>query len=346
MLLTLLGIVGLALVLAATVDAIWTTLSLNDAGPITGRLSGKLWLGARWMHSRRPAHGMLTAAGTLIVLATLVAWLLMMWTGWTLIFASDEGAIVDLQTREPVDFVGRIYFAGYSITTLGTGDVVPVGIWRVATILCAFSGLVMITLAITYFGPILQAVTAGRRLATFIASMGRSPQEIILKAWHEGSLQGIESFLANLAEMINSHTHRHHAYPIVHYFHSADPASAVPLRLAVLDEMLTLVHHGLKPEARPEPLALYVLESAMSAYLHVLGNVYISPAVEPPPPPDLGMLRAAGLPAVSDEEFAAEVGRLADRRRLLKGLVEHDGWNWADVPLDSEGTARPGRMEE
>jgi hypothetical protein len=241
----LLFTVGILLIAAAAVDAIWTTLSVKDAGPITGRLSGRLWLAMRRVHSRRPSHGLLTAAGTLIVLATLLTWILMMWAGWTLVFASDHGAIVDLQTREPVDFVGRIYFAGYSITTLGTGDVVPVGGWRVATIFAAASGLVIITLAISYFGPILTAVTASRQLATYIASMGRSPQELIVNAWHEGSLQGIESFLAHVADLINSHTHRHHGYPVIHYFHTGNPVSAVPLRLAVLDEALTIIHYAL-----------------------------------------------------------------------------------------------------
>lgn len=279
-----------------------------------------------------PSHGLLTAAGTLIVLGTLLTWILMMWAGWTLIFASDHEAIVDLQTREPVDFVGRIYFAGYSITTLGTGDVVPVGNWRVATILCATSGLVIITLAIAYFGPILSAVTAGRQLATYIDSMGRSPQELILNAWSGDSLRGIDSFLAHLAQMLHAHTQRHHAYPVIHYFHTGDPAAAVPLRLAALDEALAVMRHGLRPEAQPHPLALHLLEEAISRYLHTLGAVYIEPAAEAPPPPELTPLCAAGLPVVSGEVFTAAIARLELRRRLLKGLVEHDGWTWADVP--------------
>jgi len=332
--------IGVALIAIATVDAIWTTLSTKDAGPISGWVAGHLWFGLRRAHGASRSHRLLSAGGTIIVLATLLTWLFFFWAGWTLVFASSHEAIVDLQTREPVDFVGRIYFAGYAMTTLGTGDVVPVGGWRIVTILCAASGLVIITLAITYFGPLLGAVTAGRQVATYIASMGTTPQQLIIKAWHEGDLRGLDSYLANLAEMLNSHTQRHHAYPVVHYFHTSDPESAVPLRLAVLDEAITLMRVAVTPEARPHPMSLHVLESATTAYLNILSAVYIDRAEDAPPLPDLAPLREAGIPLLPEEQIQAAFESRAARRQLLLGLVEHDGWSWADVPLDREGGVR------
>lgn len=49
--------IGSLLIATAALDAIWTTLSLPNAGPVTGRLSGRLWLAVRWAHARRPRTG-------------------------------------------------------------------------------------------------------------------------------------------------------------------------------------------------------------------------------------------------------------------------------------------------
>lgn len=326
-------LLGILLVATAVLDALWTTLALKSAGPIAGRIAGRLWLVMRFAHGRWAMHRLLSFAGPIIVVATLVTWLLMMWLGWALIFVSDPRSVVGLQTGEPGGWLMQLYFVGFTITTLGVGDVVPTGAWRIATVLAAASGLVVITLAVTYFAPVVNAVMAGRRLSTFVASMGRSPQQLLINAWADEDLRGLDSYLASVTEMINAHTHVHRGYPIIHYYHSRDPRAAVPLRLAVLDEAVSLMRFAVRPEARPHPMTLHVLEAATSGYLRALRKVYIVPAGEAPPIPDLEPLRDAGIPLVPNDEIEKAYEMLAPRRRLLRGLVEHDGWRWSDVPL-------------
>jgi hypothetical protein len=143
--------------------------------------------------------------------------------------------------------------------------------------------------------------------------------------------------------MVNAHTHVHRGYPVIHYYHSRDPRAAVPLRLAVLDEAVSLMRFAVRPEVRPHPMTLHVLEEATSGYLRALQSVYISPVETAPPPPDLAPLREAGIPLLAEEEIEEAFRKLAPRRRLLCGLVEHDGWRWADVPLaESEAWAASG----
>jgi len=42
---------------------------------------------------------------------------------------------------------------------------------------------------------------------------------------------------------------------------------------------------------------------------------------------------AAGIPTVTDAEFADAVFDLSERRRQLLGIVEADAWHWP--PIDS-----------
>lgn len=62
-------------------------------------------------------------------------------------------------------------------------------------------------------------------------------------------------------------------------------------------------------------------------------------SASPPAPttvmyPDLDRLRDAGVPTVSDDEFADALADLDERRRKLLGAVDADEWYWP--PLEDE----------
>jgi hypothetical protein len=339
----LLGLLGGLLVAAASLDAVWTTIGLGGAGPISGRVSRGVWGAMLQVHRRRPSHRMLSFGATAILLAILLVWLGMLLLGWTLLFSATPEAVVHVRGEVAAGFVERLYFTGFVMTTLGMGDFVPTGGWRVAVVLCSMNGLLVITLSIAYFIPVIEAGMAGRRLATYITGLGRTPHEIVLRAWiggedvrldeavREGNLQQLGVLLVSLSEMVNSHTHRHVAYPVVHYVHGESPDAAVALRVAAVDEAVTLFEHAVAPEARPHPLVLHSLRCALSGYLKVLRDIYVAPTGEAPPPPSLEPLRRRGVPLVDEAAYARAVEELADRRRILYSLVLHDGWVWEEV---------------
>jgi hypothetical protein len=346
MLLTVLGIVGLALVLVATIDAVWTTLSLDGAGPVAGLVSGSVW---RLLLAMNDARGRILSFGaTFILMAILGVWLGMLLAGWTLIFGAVPGAVAHFDTGEAAGVIERLYFAGFTLTTLGMGDFVPVGAWRIGVVLCAVNGLLVITLSISYFVPVLDAGMAGRRLATYIAGLGLRPQDIVLRAWYgydgepgsdDWDHHQLDTYLIELTEMINSHTHRHVAYPVVHYFHSSNPDQSTALRIVAVDEAVTLFEHAVAPEVRPHPLVLHGLRAALTGYLTVQGDIFVQPAENVPPPPSLEPLRRRGVPLCEEAQYHEAVETMADRRRLLLNLVRHDGWRWTDVEGETRGHA-------
>ncbi|NES72806.1 MAG: hypothetical protein F6K24_50225 [Okeania sp. SIO2D1] len=65
--------------------------------------------------------------------------------------------------------------------------------------------------------------------------------------------------------------------------------------------------------------------------MKVLSSAYIEPASQIPEFPSLEILRAEGIPVVSEQDFAVEMQNLAQRRRLLLGLIHNDGWAWRDI---------------
>ena len=92
-----------------------------------------------------------------------------------------EGAVVCSTTKHPAEWPETIYFVGYTLTTLGTGDFVPSGTWwDLLSVLATFSGLALVTLSITYAIPVIQAVAQKRTLACKFALWGGAAFQSLL----------------------------------------------------------------------------------------------------------------------------------------------------------------------
>ncbi len=330
--------VGLALITASVVDLVWTTMAAGaGAGPVTGRTCRLLWRAARrvaWRNDER-RHRRVALAGVLITLAALVQWILLIWVGWWLVFNASDDAVIASSTGEPADALSRAYFTGYSVFTLGNGDYRPGGaLWQVATVAATATGLVLVTLAITYLVPLASAVTQRRQLAAYISSLSHrsTPEELLVSAWTGKGFPGLAQHLVALTPLIHVAGQRHLTYPMLHYFHSRDRRTAAAPSLAVLDEALTLLRCAVHSEARLPPATVIPTAAAVDGFLDTLAGAFIHPGQHPLSPPDLAVLRRAGIPTVDDATFCAALDELDHHRRLLSGLVAHNGWDGAVEP--------------
>lgn len=310
-------------------DALWTTIAPRGAGPITKGIGRGLWsLGIRIHRSREGgAHGLLTLAGPLLLITALLTWVAGLWGGWLLVFSAEPATVLTSLTKEPASFVERVYYVGFVLFTLGTGDYVPAaGAWQVLSNLASLSGLVVVTLSITYVLPVVSAVVAKRQLAGSIHSLGRRPEELVQRCWDGAGFGGLDQHLPALASALETHSQRHLAYPVLHYFHSDDRHTALGPALAVLDDGLLLLSHGVAPDVRPAPAVLAPARSTVESFLGTLHESFIRGASSPPPSPHLGSLRDAGIPVVQPKEFDAAVAETSHRRKLLLGFVQDSGW--------------------
>ena len=318
---------GLAVVVVALVDLAWTTVAAGSgAGPISGRLAAGLWRAALAVHRRRPSHTLLSVAGVSTVFSVLALWIGLVLAGWLLVFAASDGAVRVSQTSEPADLVGRAYFVGYSVFTLGNGDYRPgAGLWQLATVLAAGTGLVLVTLSITYLVPVASAVALRRQLASTVTALGSTPQEIVTTAWDGHAFTGLSRRLVDLGALIETSRQQHLTYPVLHYFHSRSPDSAAAPNLTNLTHALHLLRHGVAPDVRPAPAVLVPLERTLDAFLSTLRRAHLDPH-QPLPLPGLAPLTAAGIPTVAPAVYAAADEATCRRRALLAGFLIDDGW--------------------
>jgi hypothetical protein len=323
--------IGISILVVAVVDILWTTLWVDGgSGPLASRLTTAVWYGLRKVGSTRSRA--LSLAGPLILILTLVTWVGLIWGGWTLIFAGSENALSPSHSDVPVTWTGRFYFVGYAMFTMGNGDFyTPTGIWQIAASLTTASGMLSVTMGVSYVLSVLGAVSNKRSFASSVSGMGADSETIVETAWQKDDFQGLKLPINSLASQLDRLADQHKSYPILHYYHSEQAKNASAMGVAVFDETMTILRFGVPEEEQPNRVLIENARSASQNYLETLNNAFISPAEEAPPPPSLDRLREKGVPTVSDREFAEALDELTPRRRKLHGVVNADAWHWPPI---------------
>lgn len=199
----LLAVLGVLLILATLVDVGWTTTAAGSgAGPLTAWISQRCWQLALALHRRWRSPVLLAVAGVAIALMVLMSWFMLVFGGWALIFNSYDSAVRSSLTGASAGVWSRLYFVGYSMLTLGNGEFQPGrDVWQPATVLSTGTGLVIVTLSITYLVPVASAVSQRRAMASYIAMLGSSPDEILVNSWNGSDFGSLSQHLVALTPM-------------------------------------------------------------------------------------------------------------------------------------------------
>lgn len=321
---------GFLLVGLIIYDAVKTTLAATGAGPITGWLGRLVWLVALWMHRRLGRKGVLRAVGPWLTVGLITVWVGLVWLGWWLVFSSHEVAVFHPASGTYANPLERLYFVGYTLTTLGYGDFVAgTGKWQVLSVLAAANGFFLLTLAVTYILSVMSALVQKRQLALSIHTLGATPAGIVSRFGESGNIEELARQADGLKATIISVGQQHLAYPILHYYHQPVPNQALPVALFRLYQSLAIVcygHESLSPSVR------FQLEStlhALNGFLGVLDHDFLRPARQAPKI-DTAWLPATASLATPPERLRQDLEQL-ESQRLWLAFIHKDGWDWKTV---------------
>lgn len=325
---------GILVLLVVVADILKTALSSQGGGTVTNAVSRAVWIALFSAARRNARSSVLNYAGMTVLLAVLLSWVAMLWLGLFLLLVSDTGSVVSSQgaATGPLE---KLYYAGFSLSTLGVGDYKATGDgWRITTSAFAFAGLVLITTSITYFVPILSAVNLQSKISLYIYSMGENPQEILQNTWNGKDFSAFISMVPELTDMLFQHQLHHRSYPVLHYFHNTDPSLSAKRSIVQLAETLSLLKYGVQHnESETGKFQLMRLEGSINAYLDTVTSSYVREEKERgAPTPAFKRLKECGIPLHADAHIAqCYSGPLRTRRNELAALLSHDGWSWNDV---------------
>ena len=316
----LLVALGCVLVLLVIADVFRTVLwSGQGAGPLTAAITA---LGRRVLPLLSGGRRARSAAGPVALVAVVATWTALLLMGFTLMLEGQPDAIRTSGTKQPVDWFERAYFVGYSLFTLGNGDLAPAtDFGRIMAVAVSATGLFLLTLSVTYLLPVISASVASRSFASSAHSLGDTPEDVVLGAW-DGERIELDHQLRDLATALGTLAEQHLAYPVLHLFQSSDTATSAPLAVAHLDDLLTLLD-GVDPRAAPLATPRRQLRSAIEAYVGIYERSWSSDVA--PPAPRTDHLANAGVPLVERQAYEHRLDDLAPHRRRLRALVRASG---------------------
>lgn len=323
---------GIILLILVLVDIVATTVALRGGGIAAKYLGRFIWSLLAPIVRNRPNSPLATVTGPVLIILLFCTWSVLLWAGWTLIFSALPEAVVHGKSTAPASIDARVYYTGYVITTLGLGDYVAKGfIFQILTVVAAGLGFFFISLYAAYLIAVLSAVIDKRRLACQIFSYADSPEQLVIRAWQRSRFEVLQQLLPDLSQDMFSLVQCHLAYPVLHYFRDRDGRESPAVAVAMLDEALTLLLHGVSETHRPDPLLLQSLRTSIANFSHTVGPEKFSGSLQLPPAPRLDLLREAGIPVESDDDFNGALDKLAARRKALCKLLTHEGFEWQQV---------------
>ncbi|WP_233555562.1 ion channel [Pontibacter oryzae] len=334
--------IGSLIFLFIIADIIKTTFSLNGGGKLTNLVSRGVWNTFFVASAKKGNSKLLEYAGPAVLVSILVVWVIGLWSGLFLMLLSDPSSVVNSITKENTGAWEKLYYAGFTLSTLGVGDYIASNnFWRVITDIAAYSGLVFITTSITYFVPVLSAVGLQSKLSLYISGMGKSPQQVLEKAWNGKDFSSFFDTVSDLCQMLMHHTMNHHSYPVIHYFHNNQLNLAIAPAFVKLDEVHQLLSNALKDDVTLDNLKMNMLQTALDQHLEMLRKGYLKEGSPKEQVPALTeQVSKLGVAFRKPEEINHRSDQaLAERRKLLTVMLEKDGWTW-DAVHQSNGYSR------
>ena len=250
-------ILGIALILVAAVDVYLTVLY-----PRTGKsvISLQLCKGM-WELFRQLAYlpglrnkTVLSYCGPTLLVAIAAIWVCAFTLGFALLTWPALGTGIQASSgRTPTDFATALYYSGFTLTTLGVGDLVPkTSLWRLVTVLESAIGFSIITASLTYLLSVYNALT--RRNAFALSLHYRAAGEadaiaLLVRLKGYGKFEPATQEISNIARDLLSILESHHAYPVLHYFRLKEPYYALARMELISMDLVTLIKTALHPHS-------------------------------------------------------------------------------------------------
>ncbi|MBJ7881642.1 potassium channel family protein [Gelidibacter salicanalis] len=324
--------VGALLYFGVISDIIMTTLTVKGGGWMTSKISHWLWNVFFVLSGRNGKSSLLTHAGYVLLVTVMMVWVIALNSSFILILMSETDAIINSTTKLPADIWQKIYYSGFVLSTLGLGDYIPSSnFWRIVTILFSFTGLIFITMSITYFIPVLSAVIKKRKLGIELSSLGDSPQDIVINAMSVNDFDHFKFHMLTLSSDLVEHSENHKAYPVIHFFHNNNKENAIILQIAKLNEAIYIIKNYVNTDVEANIRLLSNMESAINNYIEVVIEVgsaqlkdYNVDKIK------MNELKRKGLlkPNLQNKKPDKKMQR---RQSVLYTLIKYDGWEWNDV---------------
>jgi hypothetical protein len=326
---TFLIALGLAMLALVLIDILWTTLWIDGAaGPLTRLVTILSWWPLRNTMGRI-SNRLLSISGAWILSWIFLAWVTILFLGWYLIFSANIASVIDSKTEQVSNWVDKIYFVGYSLTTLGNGDFKPAkGTYQLLTPIITVTGFVTLSLSLTYSISVISAAVNKMNVASKITSLGETAEDFVIRLWQGNNFNSTDMVLNTISSELNMLNEQHKAYPVLHYFHTSEHKKSLAYALTILDDALNIYEFAMEKMERPSHFIIFNCRQIIADYLKTISSTEFYEKGLIPPAISIHKLKEAGIKTLEENKISRDMHQQRDRRKLLYQMVKNDGWDW------------------
>ncbi|WP_228038176.1 potassium channel family protein [Nodosilinea sp. LEGE 06152] len=195
----------------------------------------------------------LSYGGSITIVTLIGVWVLLLFIGFALVIWPGLGtAIQTSQGTTPTDFGTALYYTGFSLTTLGTGDLVPqTDGHRFLMVLQSLLGFSIFTLALSYVLAVYGALTSRNTFALKLhyRSAGSADSAELLRRLATGNdLNMLNQNLADIAQSLINILELNNSYPLLLYFRYRQPYYALARVIYLVMDTATLIKSTLNQD--------------------------------------------------------------------------------------------------
>lgn len=273
---------GVILILLALIDIYLTVLHPRiDSSLLSVPIARVTWQLFRYIARAilpKKRHQLISYGGSTIVVVVVATWILLLILGFALISWTGLGtAIQASQDQTPTDFITALYYSSFSLTTLGTGDLVPqTSTHRLLVVTEAALGFSTFTLTITY---ILSVYSALIRRNTFALSLHHrtnntaDPAELLARLAADNNLNNIQQDISNIARDLIYLLESQNTYSVLLYFRFRQTYYALPRIIYLSMDLVTLIKSALDTEKYRSVVESAAVTELWCGGLHLLEEV-------------------------------------------------------------------------
>lgn len=355
--------------LALIIFDIYATVLHSSAryGPVGESLNRSVWRVTRavaFKLARANRHRLLNMVGPLLLPLLIAVYVVLLVLAYALIYYPHipRGFTFGVEHPEP-GWIDAVYFSGVTLTSVGYGDVVPrLAPLRFLALFEAASGLIVISLAITYMLTVYTALERKRAVAVSLyhqAGEGADVAGFIAHHFVEGRFYGLRDALRTVTRDLQGLQESHIDHPVIHYFHPAEVYKGTPRVLFLLLETCAVIRSALDREENKDLRNYPEVRTLDAAARHVLTQFVDSLDLERREQPrqsteqeareatnrwhrryeqTLARLRESGISIRRDTEQGWEEYRSQreEWESKLRRLAIHLGYDWDEVTGDRD----------
>lgn len=230
----LLPVLGTGMLLAA--DVFVTVFSPHGrGGPVNWRQNRALWALFRATGRRRDGSARdrwLSLAAPLMVVITLAVWVLWLVGSFALLYYPWIDSFLVSPGSLGAPWVEALYYSGCIAATLGLEDVIALtATLRLLSVLEAFGGFALLSIAITYFLAFYRELISMQSLASDISGLFSAGEEHVLEFTQQEGYEALARWCEQLSGSLSKILLAHFQYPVLHYFRPRKRPRALPVQI-------------------------------------------------------------------------------------------------------------------